>query len=558
MQNTHAATPTFTFSDSGITATDAPADSYTISGTTLTINATGTYTLTGANITGGNVIVNATTGSSISTTLILDDLTLTSTSATPILIEDASATSGAGISTIVLDGDSTIISKAEDRYAIAADGDLTIDGDGTLDIKSKGDGIYADSLTIEDGVININAEGGCGIVAEDELELLGGNTEVFASSSNADAAYYLGDADFTVNRATTIGVGRKDEVSTPTTGVYLEFGTAEDPIEIPEGTVITIKSSTNMHIYETTAPRYADSVIFSSPDLVKGEEYNLYVGGILEDTVIAEGEAVPKKTPEIYPPKALTLDYTGKSQELVTEGYTSGGTLKYAISTSASAAPTDGWSINVPEGYAPGEYYIWYRVVGDDEYEDIAPRYVGTPSIINMNSANVIAVNEALGIAEIKDDVAGRNVLVSIDVINVGNVYRLYNPNTGEHLFTRDANEMTTLTRQGWKREAAGDYRTANARLNSTIPMYRLYNPLNPETHFYTTDVREAIALKKIGWKYEGIAYYVYKLTADEGKIQYRLYNPYSYFHHFTTEQNEVKTLVTSGWNYEGEAYKVN
>ena len=71
---------TFTFTDSGVTASDPDGSGYKISGTTLKITAAGTYRVTGA-CANGNVQVNkGTTG----VTLILDDLTLTSSETAPL------------------------------------------------------------------------------------------------------------------------------------------------------------------------------------------------------------------------------------------------------------------------------------------------------------------------------------------------------------------------------------------------------------------------------------------------------------------------------------------
>ena len=46
----------------------------------------------------------------------------------------------------------------------------------------------------------------------------------------------------------------------------------------------------------------------------------------------------------------------------------SGGTMAYALGTNDSTAPTDGWTESVPATTDAGTYYVWYKVVGDDNH----------------------------------------------------------------------------------------------------------------------------------------------------------------------------------------------
>ena len=117
-------------------------------------------------------------------------------------------------------------------------------------------------------------------------------------------------------------------------------------------------------------------------------------------------------------------------------------------------------------------------------------------------------------------------------------MYRLYNPNSGEHFYTADANERTNLTDAGWSYE--GIEWTAPAKSNT--PVYRLYSGTD---HHYTMDASERDNLIKAGWKYEGIGWY-----SDDNKTVplYRQYNPYvdpnaktnnSGSHNYTTDKSE-------------------
>lgn len=124
-------------------------------------------------------------------------------------------------------------------------------------------------------------------------------------------------------------------------------------------------------------------------------------------------------------------------------------------------------------------------------------------------------------------------------------IYRLYNPNSGEHLYTPLASERDALTKLGWKYEKVA----WTAPKTSKTPVYRLYNPYSGD-HHYTTDAAEATALSKLGWNNEKICWY-----SDDNKSVpvYRLFNPNVTIgtHHYTTDKNEYETLGRMGWKKE-------
>lgn len=130
-------------------------------------------------------------------------------------------------------------------------------------------------------------------------------------------------------------------------------------------------------------------------------------------------------------------------------------------------------------------------------------------------------------------------------------MYRLYNPNSGEHFYTADASERNNLKRVGWKYEGVG----WTAPTKSNTPVYRLYSGTD---HHYTTDASERDYLIKVGWKYEGVGWY-----SDDAKGQalYRQFNPNvdpkakrnnSGSHNYTTSKAENDSLVKVGWRAEG------
>ncbi len=129
-------------------------------------------------------------------------------------------------------------------------------------------------------------------------------------------------------------------------------------------------------------------------------------------------------------------------------------------------------------------------------------------------------------------------------------MYRLYNPNSGEHFYTADAGEYESVGAAGWNQEGVA----WTAPVTSKTPVYRLYSGTD---HHYTPDVAERDMLVRAGWSYEGIGWY-----SDDAKGVglHRLFNPHvdpsaatnnSGSHHYTTNDAERDNLVSLGWQYE-------
>ena len=254
-----------------------------------------------------------------------------------------------------------------------------------------------------------------------------------------------------------------------------------------------------------------------------------------------------------------TLISSGEPQELITAGEAAGGTMQYAVGTSESTAPDDGWSAEIPTGTDPGTYYIWYKVVGDNNHEDLETSYAGATTIIENHSDKVLAIDEEKGIATVKDDVSGGTTEVPLYVITEGLIYRMYDPNRGEHFYTKDPEEAELLVQLGWIHESDSDFTVVSTTEEAAIPVYRLYNPNFGGMHFYTTDADDAKYLMSLGWNYEGISHYVYSASSTKGTPQHRLYNPNSPSgeHNWTSDESEVDMLIAAGWIYEGIDWRV-
>ncbi len=167
--------------------------------------------------------------------------------------------------------------------------------------------------------------------------------------------------------------------------------------------------------------------------------------------------------------------------------------------------------------------------VGSDtesEVAQITDRHEGTPRFYALNTDGEIEQSDAAC------------------------MYRLYNPNSGEHFYTANVKEKNVLATSGWTLEGIGWFAPAT----SQTPVYRLYNP-NAGDHHYTTSEREHDELVRIGWNDEGIGWY--SADEQEGAPLFRSYNPNAKAgsHNYTLNENEYKSLEKGGWKSEGVAW---
>ena len=142
---------------------------------------------------------------------------------------------------------------------------------------------------------------------------------------------------------------------------------------------------------------------------------------------------------------------------------------------------------------------------------------------------------------------------VSVHAASDKPVYRLYNPNTGEHVYTCSLNERNALAGYGWHYEGIG-WKAAD----HGAPVWRLYNPnAKGGDHYYTADRKEANGLVRLGWKMDNSGKPVFN---SGGNVPlYVAYNPNaeSGTHHYTTSENEQRSLLSIGWIHGKEAWRV-
>ena len=131
-------------------------------------------------------------------------------------------------------------------------------------------------------------------------------------------------------------------------------------------------------------------------------------------------------------------------------------------------------------------------------------------------------------------------------------LYRLYNPNDGDHYYTDNKDEAMFLSAVGWTQEKS-EYKVVSAcKANGFgTAVYSVYNP-NTGEHLLTVDVDEAEYLESVGWNWDNDRAAKFYAPQNATKAVYRVYNPYTAgpAHHYA-DQEETTALVDLGWRWD-------
>ena len=133
-------------------------------------------------------------------------------------------------------------------------------------------------------------------------------------------------------------------------------------------------------------------------------------------------------------------------------------------------------------------------------------------------------------------------------LVEVGDIdlYRVYNPNNGDHYFTTDKGEYKALVAMGWQAEGVR-YQVINNRGNAPLgtAIFSVYNP-NTGEHLLTEE-GEADALAQVGWIKEDLKFYTVQ-NGSESVV--RVYNPNTNGPaHLYTDASEANGLAKIGWS---------
>lgn len=171
--------------------------------------------------------------------------------------------------------------------------------------------------------------------------------------------------------------------------------------------------------------------------------------------------------------------------------YTESGASMTVTDTATFSGSRSGMGVFDVTLYSGASGYVWYGI--------LVPKSQGYPVLKLENGYNPDFF---------RDDNSSflfTNPSRATTLANCNPIYRLYNPNSGEHFYTRDSNESKYLNSLGWNYEGTG----WNAPSTGT-PVYRLYNPnaTGAGSHHYTLNSYEINSIVSAGWRYEGVSWY--------------------------------------------------
>jgi len=242
-KNAKAATESTLTNTEGATQIAASGDSIVVTGDgavaengKVTIRKAGTYLLSGT-LEEGQLLVDAEEGAEI--ILVFDGFKISNSTDAPLLFE-----SGSSITLVLKDGGENAVtdlrSSAEENQAgIYTKSDLTISGNGTLDVTGTAeDAIHSKTnVTVQGGTINLKA-GDDAIHADETLTILDGKVTVLESEEGLEGLVVdIQGGDITVN-ASDDGLNASDG-----SGSDKAPGQATEGAEIRiSGGVLTVKA----------------------------------------------------------------------------------------------------------------------------------------------------------------------------------------------------------------------------------------------------------------------------------------------------------------------------
>lgn len=113
--------------------------------------------------------------------------------------------------------------------------------------------------------------------------------------------------------------------------------------------------------------------IYCYPDT---EAHRFCEAGGFKYSLIIEDSSVIQK-PEVTAPTAVeNLEYDGTAKTLINSGSTSAGIMLYALEKYSYGYSTISYSTELPQATEPGNYTVYYKVIGDYRVEETEPQTI--------------------------------------------------------------------------------------------------------------------------------------------------------------------------------------
>ena len=153
--------------------------------------------------------------------------------------------------------------------------------------------------------------------------------------------------------------------------------------------------------------------------------------------------------------------YDGTEHALIKAGTATGGEMQYAVGVSDKSAPTTGWSTSIPKATGAGTYYVWYKVVGDDNHSDTTP--VSVTVTIGSKAMTVSA-------ADVAAIVDGQPHGVTVNVTDPATGYTVkYGTEAGSYTLDASPTQTEVGTKTVYYQVTADNYTTYTGSVKVTI-----------------------------------------------------------------------------------------
>jgi len=155
-------------------------------------------------------------------------------------------------------------------------------------------------------------------------------------------------------------------------------------------------------------------------------------------------EPAKKADPIVTAPVALeNISYNGSEQVLIDLGSTTGGTIQYALGN--ENGPIDSYSEALPVGMNAGQYYVWYKVVGDDNFNDVKEQVVSVTikkRVVKLISQSNLKIYDGKPLTAKKITIGGEG-FVQGEGVEYAFTGSQTKPGTSVNTFTYKFNDLT-------------------------------------------------------------------------------------------------------------------
>ncbi|MFV0529668.1 MAG: glucosaminidase domain-containing protein [Lachnospiraceae bacterium] len=331
-----------------------------------------------------------------------------------------------------------------------------------------------------------------------------------------------------------------EATATPETTVTLEATVAPEATEDTTDTPAVLQPQTSVSLLSlTSAERTALIERWGNAAKVLAKEYNIYASVMVAQAILESAWGQSQLALQANNLFGIKGSYNGQFVTMSTQEYENGEWITVDAQFRKYPSISESFRDNadkIRNGVSwNSSYYSGAWRENTETYKDatqwLQGRYATDPTYASKLNSLISTYN--LTIYDIQGDA----------------MYRIYNPNSGEHFYTKNTQERDNLLSVGWIYEGISWYSAY-----SGTPVYRVYNK-NSGEHHYTTSTAERNNLVKLGWKNEGIGWYS---ASSKGVPLYRLYNKNATgqyeagAHHYTVTTTERDTLIGLGWKSEG------